>query len=118
MWYKTHVLSLQFQYATLSYYIFKNKHNHTQSILRKSPTVSLNFCTIWKVNNDFYFLATLGIFGNCFFPLFSVFKKKKKSIYKTKKLVWQPKMDRKQKMVFKTQFVKETENMQKAIFSF
>ena len=74
MWYKTHVLPLQFQYPTLSYHIFKNKHNHTQSILRKSPTVSLNFCTIWKVNSDFYLLATLGIFGNCFFPLFSVFK--------------------------------------------
>ena len=33
MWCKTHVLPLQFQHATSSYHIFKNEHNHTQSIL-------------------------------------------------------------------------------------
>ena len=33
MWCKTHVLPHQFQHATLSYHIFKNKCNHTQSIL-------------------------------------------------------------------------------------
>ena len=33
MWFKTHVLPFQFQHATSSYHIFKNKHNHTQSIL-------------------------------------------------------------------------------------
>ena len=91
MWYQTHVLPLQFQYATLSYHIFKNKYNHTQSILRKSPIVSLNFCTIWKVNSDFYLLATLGMFGNCFFPLFSVFKKKKNLFIKLKNLFGNPK---------------------------
>ena len=33
MWCKTHVLLLQFQHITSSYLIFKNKYNHTQSIL-------------------------------------------------------------------------------------
>ena len=33
MWCKTHVLPLKSQHVTLSYYIFKNKYNHTQSIL-------------------------------------------------------------------------------------
>ena len=32
-WCNTHVLPLQSQYATSSYYIFKNKYSHTQSIL-------------------------------------------------------------------------------------
>ena len=27
-------------------------------LLRASPAESLNFCTIWRINNDFYFLAT------------------------------------------------------------
>ena len=33
MWCKTHVLPLQSKYVTSSYHIFKNKHNHAQSIL-------------------------------------------------------------------------------------
>ena len=32
-WYKTHIFPLKSQHATSSYYIFKNKHNHTQSII-------------------------------------------------------------------------------------
>ena len=32
-WCKTHVLPFQSQHVTSSYLIFKNKHNHTQSIL-------------------------------------------------------------------------------------
>ena len=31
MWCKTYILPLKSQYVTLSYHIFKNKHNHTQS---------------------------------------------------------------------------------------
>ena len=57
------------------------------------------------------------MFGNCFFPLFFVFKKQF-SIFKTKKLVWQTQNGQKIKTVFKIQFVKETENIQKAVFSF
>ena len=44
-----------------------------------------------------------------------LFPKKKKIIFETKKLVWQPKIDRKQKLFSK---LKETENIQKTIFSF
>ena len=33
MWCKTQILPIQSQLATLSYYILKNRHNHTQSIL-------------------------------------------------------------------------------------
>ena len=40
MWCKTQVLLLQSQHATSSYYILKNRHNHTQSIL----------IPIWKSN--------------------------------------------------------------------
>ena len=40
------------------------------------------------------------MFGNYLFPLFSV-SKKKKFIFETKKLVWQPKIDRKQKLFSK-----------------
>ena len=58
MWWKTHVLSLQSQYATSSYHIFKNKHNQTQSILRESPIISPNFCIFWRVNSNFYLLTT------------------------------------------------------------
>ena len=54
---------------------------------------------------------TKGMFGNCFLFLFFVLKFFF-SIFETKKLIWQPKMDKKTKIVFKTQFVKETENMQ------
>ena len=38
-------------------------------------------------------LDTKGMFGNYFFPLFFIFK--------TKKLVWEPKIDRKQKLFSK-----------------
>ena len=40
------------------------------------------------------------MFDNCFFPLFSV-SKNNFLFLKTKKLVWQPKMDRKQKLFSK-----------------
>ena len=53
------------------------------------------------------------MFGNCFQKQFSIFE--------TKKLVQQPKMEKKKKktkIIFKTQFMKETKNMQKAVFSF
>ena len=40
------------------------------------------------------------MFGNYLFSLFSV-SKKKKIIFETKKLVWQPKIDRKQKLFSK-----------------
>ena len=116
MWYKTHVLPLQFQYATLSYHIFKKKYNHTQSILRKSPPVSLNFCTIWKVNSNFYLLATLGIFGN-FFSLIFYFQKQF-SIYKTKKLVWQLKMDKKQKNGFQNSICERNRKHAEGCFQF
>ena len=33
MWCKTHVLGLQSQHAISSYYISRNKHNITQSII-------------------------------------------------------------------------------------
>ena len=56
------------------------------------------------------------MFGNCFFPLFSVFKNnflflRLKNLFGNQK--W-----KKTKIVLKTQFVKETENMQKTVFSF
>ena len=56
------------------------------------------------------------MFGKYFFPLILCFQKQF-FIFETKKLVWQSKIDRK-KTVLKTQFVKETENMQIAVFSF
>ena len=58
-----------------------------------------------------------GMFGNYFFPLFFYFQKQL-SIFETKKLVWQSKINRKKKIILKTQFVKETENMQKTVFNF
>ena len=56
------------------------------------------------------------MFGNCFFPLFSVSKNNflflgVKNLFGN--LKWTE-----NKNCFKTQFVKETENIQKAIFSF
>ena len=33
IWRGTQVLPFKFQYATSLYYILKNRHNHTQSIL-------------------------------------------------------------------------------------
>ena len=53
-----------------------------------------------------------------FFPLFFVLKKNY-FIFDSKKRVWQPKMNKKKKKtIFKTQFVKETENMQNVVFIF
>ena len=58
------------------------------------------------------------MFGNCFFALIFYFQKQF-SIFETKKLVWQSKMYKKKKKTdLKTQFVKKTENMQNAVFSF
>ena len=56
------------------------------------------------------------MFGNCFFFLFSVFKNnflflKLKNLFGNSKLT-------ETKTVLKTQFVKETENIQKVFFSF
>ena len=61
----------------------------------------------------------LGYIWQLFFSFIFYFQKLF-SIFKTKKLVWQPKMDRKKKKktVHKTQFVKETENMQITVFNF
>ena len=49
---------------------------------------------------------------------FISFFKKQFSIFENKKLVWQLKMKKKTKYVLKTQFVKEIENMQNAVFNF
>ena len=46
-------------------------------------------------------LKPKSMFGNCFFSLFYVSRKKKNSIFETKKLVWQSKMNRKQKLFLK-----------------
>ena len=40
------------------------------------------------------------MFGNCFFPLIFCFQKQF-SIFETKKFIWQPKMNRKQKLFSK-----------------
>ena len=56
------------------------------------------------------------MFGNCFFPLFSV--SKNNFIFLRLKTCLATQNGQKTKIVLKTQFVKETENMQKAIFSF
>ena len=56
---------------------------------------SLIVCLIIKM-----LLETEGMFGNCFFSLILCFKKQF-SIFEIKKLVWQPKMDRKQKLFSK-----------------
>ena len=55
-------------------------------------------------------LVTVFLLVFCFQKQFSIFE--------TKKFVWQSKMDKKKKIVLKTQFVKETENMQNVVFSF
>ena len=57
-----------------------------------------------------------GMFGNCFFHLFSVFKNNFLFL-RLKNLFGNSKWTKK-KIVLKIQFVKETENMQKAVFSF
>ena len=56
------------------------------------------------------------MFGNCFFSLFSVFKNNFLFL-RLKNLFGNPKWT-KTKIVFKTQFIKETKNMQNVIFSF
>ena len=56
------------------------------------------------------------MFGNCFFPLFSV-SKKNFLLLRQKNLFGNPN-GQKTKIVLKIQFVKETENMQKHVFSF
>ena len=33
IWCKNHIFPLKSQHVTSSYHIFKNKHNHTQSII-------------------------------------------------------------------------------------
>ena len=57
-----------------------------------------------------------GMFGNCFFPLFSV--SKNNFLLLRQKNLFGNQNGQKTKIVLKTQFVKETENMQKAVFSF
>ena len=56
------------------------------------------------------------MFGNCFFPLFSV-SKNNFLFFRLKNLFGNPKWTE-NKTVLKTKFVKETENMQKTVFSF
>ena len=56
------------------------------------------------------------MFGNCFFSLFFVFKNnflflKLKVLFDNQKWI-------ENKTILKTQFVKETENMQKTVFNF
>ena len=58
----------------------------------------------------------VGMFGNCFFSLFFVFKNNFLFLRLNTCLAIQN--GQKTKTVFKIQFVKETENMQKAVFSF
>ena len=60
------------------------------------------------------------MFGNCFFPYF-LFSKEIFFFLKLKNLFDNSKYTEKKKKkqnVLKTQFVKETKNMQKAVFSF
>ena len=65
---------------------------------------------LWEIKNCQNFK---GMFGNYFFSLFSVFKNNF-IFFKLKNLFGNPKT----KNVLKTQFVKETENLQKTVFSF
>ena len=57
------------------------------------------------------------MFGNCFFLLFSVFKNNFLFL-RLKNLFNNPKWTKKKKTDLKTQFVKKTENIQNAVFSF
>ena len=61
-------------------------------------------------------LKAQGMFDNCFFPLFSVFKNN--FLFLRLKNLFGNSNGQKTKTVFKIQFVKETENIQKAVFSF
>ena len=56
------------------------------------------------------------MFDNFFFPLFSVFKNN--FLFLRLKTCLATQDGQKTKTILKTQFVKETENMQKAVFSF
>ena len=56
------------------------------------------------------------MFGNYFFPLFSVFKNN--FLFLRLKICLATQNGQKTKTVFKIQFVKETENMQTVVFSF
>ena len=56
------------------------------------------------------------MFGNCFFSLFFVFKNN--FIFLRPKNLFGNSKWAKNKFVFKTQFMKETENIQNAVFSF
>ena len=56
------------------------------------------------------------MFGNCFFPLFSVFKNN--FLFLRQKNCLATQNGQKTKTVFKIQFMKETENMQKVVLSF
>ena len=57
------------------------------------------------------------MFDTCFFLLFSIFKNNFLFL-RQKKTCLTIQNGQKIKIVFKTQFVKETENMQKVVFSF
>ena len=57
------------------------------------------------------------MFSNCFFLLFSIFKNNFLFL-RLKNLFGNSKWAKKKKTIFKIQFVKETENMQNAVFSF
>ena len=61
-------------------------------------------------------LNSKGMFGNCFFSLFFVFKNNFLFLRLNTCLATQN--GQKIKTAFKIQFVKETENMQNAVFSF
>ena len=57
-----------------------------------------------------------GMFGKCFFSLFSVFKNN--FLFLRLKNLFGNQNGQKAKTIIKTQFVKETKNMQNAVFSF
>ena len=56
------------------------------------------------------------MFGNCFFPLFSVFKNN--FLFLRQKNCLATQNGQKTKTVFKIQFMKKTENMENTVFSF
>ena len=65
----------------------------------------------------FLFLKKIRVCLVLFFPLIFCFQKQF-SIFKTEKTYLATQNGQKTKTVFKIQFVKETENMQNAVFSF
>ena len=71
----------------------------------KLPTVLQLFIKWSKKKKYIYIYIYIdikikGMFGNCFFPLIFCFQKQF-SIFETKKFIWQPKMNRKQKLFSK-----------------